>query len=270
MEIDVEKMQQSLHVLNESFESMGLPKLALVTPESCVPQEVNARFMDQQMMQRLVDNIQKDGRLESTPLVCEHTDPGKFWIISGHHRIEAATKAHLKYIIVMVITVKDMDELRAKQLSHNSIEGEDDDVILAKMYENLKDLQAKVYSGLQDKLQPVSVLSLSFKAGSFESFTVAFLPTEIASFDAAIDLVKNIPVTSSSIVRVAELDVYDEFAKAIRQVKKVENIKASGTALTRLIQLALERVEQIKLERPDDETTKATKAKKKAKVETAE
>jgi len=174
--------------------------------------------------------------------------PGKYWTISGHHRIEGAIKANVRWILVMVINVADMDQLRAKQLSHNAIEGEDDDIVLQKMYEALKSIQAKLYSGLQDRLQPVSVVSLSFRAGSFQSFTVAFLPGDIADYDAALELVKNLPVTASSVVRVGELDSYEMFSKAIRQVKHVDNVKASGTALSVLIQRGLERLAQVKEE----------------------
>jgi len=242
------KLREQLVTLNELFDKMGLPKLDVVRPDDCMAQEVNARFMDQQMLARLVENIKMDGRLESTPLVCPSSTPGKYWTISGHHRIEGAIKANVRWILVMVINVADMDQLRAKQLSHNAIEGEDDDIVLQKMYEALKSIQAKLYSGLQDRLQPVSVVSLSFRAGSFQSFTVAFLPGDIADYDAALELVKNLPVTASSVVRVGELDSYEMFSKAIRQVKQVDNVKASGTALSVLIQRGLERLAQVKEE----------------------
>jgi hypothetical protein len=251
VDLDYEKTKAALEMLNTEFSKVGLPRLALISPSDCIPQEINARFMDQQMLGRLVENIQKDGRLESTPLVCPAEKPGKFEIISGHHRIEAAVKAGVRWIIVMVIDVASMDDLRAKQLSHNSIEGEDDDVTLAKMYESLQTLQAKVYSGLQDKIQPISVLSLSFKAGAFESFTVAFLPDAVEDFDKAVESVKNIPVTSKSIVRVGDIAAFELFGKAIREVKKVENIKASGTALSRLVELGMERLAQIKQEQQE-------------------
>lgn len=254
---DEAQMQESLKALNVMLTAAGLPSLAVIPPEACIPQDVNARFMDQQMMDRLVDNIRRDGHLESVPLVAPAEAEGKYQIISGHHRIEAAVRASRKWIIAMVVTVADMDELRAKQLSHNAIEGEDDDVVLQKMYEGLTTLEAKMYSGLQDKLQSMSVLSLSFRAGSFESFTVAFLPGEVQGFDRAVEVVKELPVASSSKVRVAELAAYDMFSKAIREVKRVEDVKSSGTALTTLIELAMERLEQRKVEKADQAAAEA-------------
>lgn len=249
---DEQEMRASLAKLNEMLAAASLPKLDVIRPEDCIPQEINARFMDQQMMKRLTDNIARDGHLESTPLVCHSPDtPGKYGIISGHHRIEAAVKANVRWIIVMVITVADLDELRAKQLSHNAIEGEDDEVILQKMYDGLKDLQTKLYSGLQDKLQPVNVVSLSFRAGSFQSFTVAFLPGDIEDYDKAVETIRSLPVTSSSVVRLEDLKSYDTFSKAIRETKKVEDIKSSAGALSALVALGLEKLAERKAEKAE-------------------
>lgn len=260
-DLDEGKLNEAVAQLNEHLQRAGLPSLDVIRPEDCIPQDVNARFMDQQMLQKLVDNVSKDGRLESVPLVCPAKKAGKYEIISGHHRIESAVKARVKWIIVMVISVADMDELRAKQLSHNAIEGEDDDIVLQKMYEGLSTLQAKLYAGLQDRLEPVSVVSLSFRAGTFESFTVAFLPGDITDYDAATELARDLPVTSSSIVRVGELDSYELFSKAIREVKKVENIKSNATALSTLLQMGVERLKEVKAQKAAEKKQAAKDAK---------
>ena len=97
-----------------------------------VPSETNARRMTKFMYERLVENLENDGELTSTPLV--HGTR----IISGHHRIRAAMEAGITHAKVMNI-VSDISEehLTALQLSHNSLSGEDDPEILKKMLDEL-------------------------------------------------------------------------------------------------------------------------------------
>ena len=49
-------------------------------------QDVNARAMSPQMFERLAATIERDGRLESLPLMALNAE-GKIEIISGHHRL---------------------------------------------------------------------------------------------------------------------------------------------------------------------------------------
>lgn len=246
----------SMQMLNEQLRPLGLPELALVHPMNCVPQEVNARYMDNQTMQNLIKNVKRDGRLESVPLVAKRED-GKYDIISGHHRCEAAQKAGLALILVMIAAVKSESELRAKQLSHNAIAGKDDDVMLRKMYESIADLSLKVYSGLQDSIESINFTSLNFKAGSFKEFVVAFLPENVEQFDKACELIEAMKGGGSdAAVRLAPLQAYDTFTAAIRKVKRAEDIKSNGTALVLLVEMAMERMAQIQAEREKMEAEK--------------
>src|ERR1035437_10075790 len=62
-----------------------------VHPSTLREQDVNARAMPKAMFERLAQTIARDKRLESLPL-CAKTDKG-LEIISGHHRVRAATAA---------------------------------------------------------------------------------------------------------------------------------------------------------------------------------
>jgi hypothetical protein len=209
-------------------------------------QDVNARYMDAQTFDRLVSNIRRDGRLESVPLVGRRPNDARFDIISGHHRVAAAKKAGLKTILVMVIAVKNRSELRAKQLSHNAITGKDDDALLKKLYESIEDLEMKMYSGLQDQLDGMAFVSLSFRAGTYKEFVLAFVPEDIETFDAAAKVIADeSTIGSGSLVRLTPAKAFEAFAEALRKLKKAENIKANGAALSRMVELATERLAQL-------------------------
>ncbi len=249
-------MLEALSRLNEGLTGVGIPKLDLVSPFACAPQSINARYMDQQTLSLLVDNLKRDGRLESVPLVCPRAsndtagvDKFKYDIISGHHRIEAAQKANLKLILVMVVEPASIDELRAKQLSHNAIVGRDDDVVLKKMYESITELTAQIYSGLQAKLDSISVVNLSFKAGTFQEFTIAFMPDDIVDYDAACKIVEDMLAPSGSEFRVDSIKNHEAFVKAISKIKRSETVKSNGAALSTMVTMALERLKQLQAER---------------------
>ncbi len=246
--LDVAPGAGALEELNRELRAAGMSELAIVDPFKCVGQEVNARYMDQQTLANLTKNVARDGRLESTPLVYRSNEPGKYHIISGHHRVESAQKAGLKWIIVMVVEITSESELRAKQLSHNSITGKDDEALLKKMYESIDDIELRYYSGLQDALDSVSLVSLNFRAGNFKEFTIAFMDPDIEEYDRAVEDVKLMLASRGGELRLDSLKNWEKFSKAIREVRGAENIKSNGAALSRLVELAKERLAQIKAE----------------------
>lgn len=236
--------EHELDELNLALGRAGLPELLVVRPSECKPQDVNARYMAQGTFDNLVENIRRDQRLESVPLVCRD-DAGRLLIVSGHHRVKAAQRAGLERIIVMVTDGRDRQRIRAKQLSHNAISGRDDEALLSKMYESIKDLAERYYSGLQDQLAAISTVSLNVKTGTFQEFVIAFLPEEIEGFDAACEAVQDLNVRNGSVVRIAALPAWPMFADAIRRVKKAENIKSSAAALSKLVELAMEKLAEL-------------------------
>lgn len=236
--------EDRLASMNRVLAEAGLPELLVVRPSDCTPQDVNARYMAQGAFDNLVENIRRDQRLESVPLVCRD-DQGRLLIVSGHHRIKAAQRAGIERIIVMVTDGSSSERVRAKQLSHNAICGRDDEVVLSKMYESISDLAERYYSGLQDQLAAIATVSLNVKTGTFREFVIAFLPEEIQSFDHACEAVQDLTVRSGSTVRITELAAWPLFADAIRRVKKAENIKSNAASLSRLVELALQKLAEL-------------------------
>lgn len=245
--LPLEELQQRLEAVNEIMRSMGMPEFKAISPNDCIPQDVNARYMKPEVFDNLVSNITNDGHLESLPLVTPAQDQeDKFGIISGHHRILAAQKAELEFIIVMSISVETYDELVAKQLSHNAITGDDDAAVLKKMYESLSDVSAKYYSGLEDDLASMSLTTLSFRSGIFQEFTVAFMPEDVTDFDDKVAQVEEyMKARGSTVVRVANSDDHDDWLEAIKKIKKVEDIKNNAVAIGRMLELAMERLQQL-------------------------
>ena len=108
-----------------------------VDPKTLKPREKNARYMTNEQLERLTENVKRDGRLTSLPLVHTLAD-GRLELISGHHRTLASIGAGFDQIEVIVITTElDDSRITALQLSHNAISGQDDKSILAGLYEAL-------------------------------------------------------------------------------------------------------------------------------------
>ena len=89
--------------------------------------EKNARFMSQNEFNALVSNIKRDGQLSSVPFLIKENEI--YTVISGNHRIKASIEAGLTSIKAMVGENLSNDEIRAIQLSHNSITGKKYDVV---------------------------------------------------------------------------------------------------------------------------------------------
>lgn len=234
--------------LNDGLKELGIPAMGLVAPDECRAQKKNARYMNPQTFARLVANVKKDGRLESVPLVWRAEDGG-IEIISGHHRIAAAKEAGLERIVVMFANAATRDEVVARQLSHNAIVGQDDLALLKELYDGLGDLTAKFYTGLSDELEKFSTVGISFRPGTFTEFVVAFGPEEVEKFDDLVAEVKErMKAGSDSVIRASRTEEEEPFLRAIRSVKRAENIKSNGTALARIVQLAKMKLDELQAE----------------------
>ena len=235
---------ENLEVLNVELKKLGLPTLILIDPRKCIGQKVNARYMDQQVFKQLVQNLKDDGRLESTPLLYELD--GKYYTISGHHRIKAAIEANLELILCMCTTVKDQEELLAKQLSHNAIVGEDDEIKLKEMFEEIKSIESKMYSGIQSEIEKIDYVSLNFRAGCFEEMLLVTFPEEIKAYDDLIEDIEKSQVHSGTATRVVENKDFQKFLTLLSEIKKSENIKSNQIGFGFMVNLAKEKWDETK------------------------
>lgn len=244
-----EKIQQ----LNNELRAANMPEILLVDPRDCIPQKKNARFMVPEQMEQLVANVKRDGHLESVPLVTRAAQEGKYAIISGHHRIEAAKRAELPKILVMVISVENKDQLTAKQLSHNAISGQDDPQMLVDLYESIKDLSEKLYSGIQDAQAKVSFVSVNFRPGAFAELVLIAMPEDIEFTDEVMEDIRGLKANSDSAVRVVPKADWDEFMKILVSFKRTENIKSTGSAFIEMARYAKKHIEEREAQKAAEE-----------------
>ena len=112
----VEKIQEvkDVHLIQEKLGDVNkliAPyKLAYVSPiDDCVPLEKNAHYMEKSTLDRLTANVAEDGFLSQLPFAMKRDD-GKYLILSGNHRLKAAIKAKLEYILILYIEEVDKDK----------------------------------------------------------------------------------------------------------------------------------------------------------------
>ena len=203
-----------------------------------IPSDVNARRMGAQQMDRLVANIERDGCLSSAPLVYGVR------IISGHHRVEAGLKAGVAHADCMVIKGDVSEErLTAIQLAHNSLAGEDDPNVLAKMLADLP-VTERQYAAVPD-MAPLEAPSLGPAIGTFQTVavTVYVLPTE---YDEIKNVLEQIPGSGKFLVEPAAcMAEFLETVFATKALASKDGLMANPGMLVTMARLAQERLNQI-------------------------
>ena len=213
-------------------------KIAKVNIEELREQDLNARSMNSSMFERLTANIKKDKRLESLPLIAE-TDKG-YEIVSGHHRVRACRTAGVTEIYVLCDdSGLTRDEIRSKQLSHNSIQGEDNQQLVREIYEMIDDAEAKLASyidpNMKELFDRVTTKDITFDI-SIKTILVNFLSYEEDVFRRAAERING----DFDEIYVAELETLDSFSKAMKRVGKEYDIRAMNTTFTKMAEIVLE------------------------------
>lgn len=223
--------------LNQQLKQNGLLEIAIVSPKECFGQKVNARYFSAEKMQQLTKNIAETGALESAPLV--YFEDGKWRIISGHHRVEAAKAAGIEKMLAFVASPESADEIVSKQLSHNALVGQDDKALLAQLFTSIQDVSLRLATGLNDEVAKISYTSLNFRIGEFKEFMLLFLPQDLEDINKNLEQIASMTTfTPKTEVHLAPLEIFDEFARILRRIKKNENIKSNAAALVKMVELA--------------------------------
>jgi len=215
--------------------------------------------MTGEQLRRLVENLKRDGELTSYPLVYRpdaelnpdfyQQSGGEMIILSGNHRVEAAREAGITHTNAIEIRSKVSDErLRAIQLSHNSISGQDDPSILLQLYESLS-LDEKLYSGLTDDdfdIEPIDVSGLGIGTIKYAEVTLSFIPAEIEEVYRWLEDVEKAGRRNATLV--SRYEDFDNFFETVVRVKQEQKVYNSAIAFATLVQLATERLDQLKIE----------------------
>lgn len=202
--------------------------------------EKNARYMTSETFRRLVDNVKADGQLSQFPFCVKVGD--RYRVLSGNHRAKAAIQAGLEEIpVIFSDAPMSREQQVAVQLSHNAIAGEDDPRILKELWEELQDVSAKLYAGLDDKtlglLAAVTVPPLAEVRLDFRSVTFLFLPEEVDELKAALDA--GLQTVQGDDVYLARLSSFDQLLDGLARTQTAYKVSNAATSL--LIFLSLYR-----------------------------
>lgn len=240
------EMGDSVEKVNDLLASLGYPyKLAVVSYDDLELLEKNARYMEAGTFQNLVQNLRRDGGLESVPFCWKRSD-GKYEVLSGNHRVsagvEAAKTGEIPGSCIILFTDKELsrEERVAKQLAHNAIEGKDDQAILRELYEEIQNVELRYYSGIDDKelgaLPEISLESLVMPNMDFAALSILFLPEEVEKIDSAFDDAKAM-AGSSDAYHIVRLREYEKTLAALQTVKTAYNIKNSAVAFMVILEV---------------------------------
>jgi len=216
-------------------------KLGLVDIGQLKLLDKNARFMKNETYRNLVDNVKKDKALGSAPLCYREGDV--YSVLSGNHRVEAARDAGVGELLILYIDSKTEKLQRqdqvAIQISHNSLVGEDDPLILRELWEEIDDISLKYYSGLDDKLMgqmpKVDLDAISEARLDYQVVTFIFFPEEVERLEEMIEKADGLFV-KSRIYAAMKAD-YERFLRGLAKIMKSHDIRNMATAMTLLMDM---------------------------------
>jgi hypothetical protein len=239
MNIQVEGCQILLYLGDNLY-------IAKAPIENLREQDVNARVMNKAMFEQLTSNIAKRQQLEQLPYVV-HTKDIPLLITSGHHRIRAARAAGIREVY-FILDLSDLtkDQIRAKQLAHNSLSGYDNPEILLRMFNEIEDIDSKIQAFIDPSLVELQIVSEPLiDSGSdieFHHVALYFLPHEQEKFES---MIKQLPDDVNTVYVTNEED-FVQFKKLMNDLKQVHNIHSIGRGLVKMMELAQRTLEEEK------------------------
>ena len=212
-----------------------------VHPSTLREQDVNARSMPKAMFERLAQTIARDKRLESLPL-CAKTERG-LEIIAGHHRVRAATAAGISEMFVLVdVTGLTRSQIAAKQLAHNAIEGQDNEQLLAEIYQQIEDAESKLEAFIDQKLDieipKVKIEGLDVEI-DFKMVLLIFLPRVKERLDRALEYLRSSGQRLDGVYVAADSD-YASLEKAVRRINEEYDIRVVADIIGKMADIALQ------------------------------
>jgi hypothetical protein len=245
--MNYKEVNESLDQLNPVLFGKGSRlSLAYVNYNDLREQDLNANSMTGDMFNQLVQNIKNNKNLESLPLCATRPGSDQLEIVSGHHRIKAARSAGIEYGLVLLYKDLTNDEIRAKQLSHNSIAGSSDPQIIAQIFAEITDMANKLEAYIDPAIvgdipDPVSVSAIDIDPmdGS-KVATFVFLSTQADIFEK---LAKKIPA-NSDMIYLGHKDAFEKFRTAVSRVRGELGVKAMPTAIAHMGEITLAYIEE--------------------------
>lgn len=241
-----EQTRARIEGMNELLKAQPY-RLELVNPKDVKLLKKNARFMDKKCFQNLVDNISKDGGVSSTPFCCEDDDGG-YTVLSGNHRIMAARDAGIEEVLIMVSRKQlNKNEKIAIELSHNALVGKDDITTLKEIWEEIDDIGAKYYAGLDDKtldeMKKIGLSALAEVALEYKNISFMFLPSEAEKLNSTLEEITK--SASASEMVMARTEDFDRMINANTKIQQAYNIRNGAVAIMKLLDVFYRHQEEL-------------------------
>lgn len=216
--------------------------------------DMNANEMTGEDFAQLCDNIGKSG-LSSVPS-CYKKENGRFVMISGHHRLRACKKLHYKNIGILYCLESELskDEIIAIQLSHNSLHGHDNTSILKKLFEQIQSVDFKQFAHVNvDEIPPVNTEGISvFALKENFVFTVVLYPDSFDSLDELFGDIREQASKSDALILANEKENERLLLQLQTEIGKQYDIKSPSISFAKLLELANERLKEIRKEDRND------------------
>lgn len=214
--------------------------------------EKNARFMAQDTFRQLIANIKRDGQLTSVPFLVEH-NTGRYTVISGNHRVQAAKMAGIIKATFIVVHEDDItnDEIRAIQLSHNSIVGQDDPEILRQLLDEIQDVAMKEYAHISneilDAVKDVDYV-IDMPNNEIVPVTLMFVDTNKLKFDELMETLDTLTpreLENTTLVNIETLKKLNDITAKVGQKYKIKSQALAICKMVELINIMLDGEERI-------------------------
>ena len=231
--MDGSTIKELLEKVNGQIEPF---KLAWVNFETdCDLAQVNARFMEKETLDRLSNNIKRDGALSQIPFA--NWDGGRFVICSGNNRVKAALRAGQTHGLLLYAENMEDDRFRAIQLSHNALVGKDDQEILRQIFKEIKDLDLVEYSGIDESVfkdcDPPAMPTINDDDLQVRELTLQFFPAERVEADSVIEKLQKVKIDPDDQLLVGFH--LEEMIEVMTQVQKATKIKNTTVAFIKMM-----------------------------------
>jgi hypothetical protein len=192
------------------------------------------------MIEQLSKTIKKRKYMESLPY-CVQTSKG-IEVVSGHHRLRAARMAGIQEVHILLDENKlSKNDIIARQLAHNSIQGYDDKEMLKRLFEQIDDVDLRLEAFIDKKDIDIKIdtsIPLLDVAPDidFKTIHLLFLPHQLEKWDRVLDMITG----DEEEINVVPLEQFEKFKKTVSEVKGVNNIRSVGMALSKMCDIVEE------------------------------
>lgn len=143
------------------------------------------------------------------------------------------------------------DEAIATQLSHNSLHGEDNQSILKILFSKIKNVDFKKFAHINiDEVAPVSTDGISvFALKENFVFTIILYPNSFENLDELYGDIREQAKKSDTLILAHQEDNEMALLKLQQDIGNQFNIKSPSITFAKLLELAKERLDEIKEEK---------------------